>query len=252
MPSPGCRQLRATVLRVVAQRSTGRASLHHELVSPRRFPEPFGELRRLGQRRALERHRRSSRTEPSCRSPSLLTRTVSQSPTCRSGSTSRRSWRTASMTWLTPDTCASESRPPCVFTGERATELDPSVLDERSALAAFAEAQRLEPREHEPAERIVQLRAVDVVGTESGHREGRRCRGVQALDERHVVLLRDRRRWVSVPFTQPFDDHRLLREIARTIDRRDHDRAGTVGLQGAVEEPEWARRSSSLPGALPG
>src|SRR5207249_7386863 len=103
-------------LRIVTKHAAVSATLHDELVAFGRLPEARSHLSRLRARPHRLSFVRMS-TEPSWKSPSLVTSTRLQLATCRSGSTLARSWRTASITWFTPDACASDSSPPCVLIG---------------------------------------------------------------------------------------------------------------------------------------
>ena len=118
-----------------------------------------------------------------------------------------------------------------------AVERDPlAALDERPALAAPAEAERLEPRHREPAEAVVQLGDVDVAGAQIGARPHVRG-GVACRHRRHVVPLVPRR-----PAPQRgadrFDACDRMVDRGRVLGGRHDHRGRPVDGNVAVEQAE--------------
>src|SRR5262249_32828233 len=101
-----------------------------------------------------------------------------------------------------------------------------AAFEEAAALALRAEAERLEPRERDEADAVVELRHVDVGGTQL--RTLPQHRGGVAQRHRGQVVELVPRRATAQRGPDRLDPDRRAAEIARGVDVRDDHRGGAV------------------------
>ena len=130
---------------------------------------------------------RVSSRQPAIGPPPAATTATSQSGTCRAPH-SPRSWRMPSARKPKPWRRPPESWPPQVLSGSSPPSASAPALDEGAALAAAAEAERLDPRQRQPAEAVVELGGVDVGRLQVGARPHLRG-GVARRHRRQVFPL---------------------------------------------------------------
>ena len=134
--------------------------------------------------------------------------------------------------------------PPSVVTGSSAAGPDVPVLDERAALARWAEAEGLELPDDLEREGIVELGHVDIAGREAGHREGGlRRAGAHETGRKGVgagLKVPHRGHDVGRPerIAGPAEDPHGCRAVTGTLGRGQDEGASTLGRGGAVQEME--------------
>ena len=109
--------------------------------------------------------RRAEENQP----PVPLTHATFASGTCRSPASPRSCFTASTMRNMPAHARVAGREPAAVGVGgQRAADAELAVLDERAALAAAAEPERLERQQHHRRERVVDLADVDVGRGDAG------------------------------------------------------------------------------------
>src|SRR5579875_620481 len=106
--------------------------------------------------------------------------------------------------------------------------------DERAALAASTETQRLQREQDRDRKRVVDLNHIDFGRSETGHSEGCLPRGNGSLVRGQIGHIRDRIVGMRLPV--PKNPDRGLARFPGSFGRRDHHSAAAVGHKATVQQ----------------
>ena len=128
-------------------------------------------------------------------------------------------------------------QPAMCVDGIASPQLDLAISDEFALTAGFAVTKRFKLQQHDIREAVVDLQKIHILAGDACHFECARG-GIAEADLERVGARGDVVGGIGVTLSGACDAYRHMRHVLGPFHVRDNDRAGTIGFQAAIVEPE--------------